>query len=89
MSDLQVPQQWVRVDSAGQFLGDQFHGTLEELQRHLSRGVRDVHPDFGKSGERSVWLHHRTQSVHCYMVVMEIPWGTYRWVPSPRSIDRE
>jgi hypothetical protein len=87
VTDLGVPRQWVRVSSAGEFVGEQFNGSLEELERHLRRGLDDVRPNFAKSGERSVWLHHRTTSVYCYMVVMEIPWGTYRWIPNPTAGD--
>jgi hypothetical protein len=83
VTDLGIPRQWVRVDSSGQFLGDQFHGSLEDLERHLTRGVLDIRPDLSRSGEQQVWLHHRTRTVRCYVAVMELPWGTYRWIPDP------
>ncbi|MDQ1287060.1 MAG: hypothetical protein QG622_625 [Actinomycetota bacterium] len=64
-------------------IGPPFHGTLDELKAFLSEGVTDTGPTFDQSGPTQVWLHHPAAAYQVYMVIMEIPWGIYKWIQKP------
>lgn len=86
MIPLDEKQDWAPVDPGiGMIIGPVFHGTLDELKAHLSEGVTDTGPTFDKSGPTNIWLHRPAAAFRVYMLIMEIPWGVYKWIQLPEQ----
>jgi hypothetical protein len=75
------PQVWARLDPYGQVAAVKaFTGDVEDLKVFARKGVEDVarfsREDFWK------YYHHPTgRVIHCTLVTMDLPWGSYRYIP--------